>query len=98
MKDIKIASIFKSIQGEGLNVGKPTTFVRLYTDKCFPNNKRCKFCDTVNQDYYTPTFTVDDIYKNSSYSSLISLTGGECLSIDSEVLIDFLMELSVNFE
>ena len=39
---LEINEIFYSIEGEGLRVGQPTTFVRL--SKC---NLRCNFCDTV---------------------------------------------------
>ena len=38
---LQINEIFYSIEGEGVRVGQPTTFVRL--SKC---NLRCHFCDT----------------------------------------------------
>ncbi|MCY4352360.1 MAG: hypothetical protein OXC45_04540, partial [Gemmatimonadetes bacterium] len=38
---LQINEIFYSIEGEGLRVGQPTTFVRLA--RC---NLRCFFCDT----------------------------------------------------
>lgn len=38
---LQVNEIFYSIEGEGLRVGQPTTFVRL--SKC---NLRCHFCDT----------------------------------------------------
>ena len=38
---LQINEIFYSIEGEGVRVGQPTTFVRLA--KC---NLRCRFCDT----------------------------------------------------
>ena len=37
----KVNEIFNSIQGEGLNLGKKVTFVRMAG--C---NLKCKFCDT----------------------------------------------------
>ena len=43
---LQINEIFYSIEGEGLRVGQPTTFVRLA--KC---NLRCKFCDTEFDSY-----------------------------------------------
>lgn len=38
---MKITEIFKSIQGEGPNIGKPAIFIRT-----FGCNLRCDFCDT----------------------------------------------------
>lgn len=38
---MRVVEIFKSIQGEGLSVGLPTTFVR-----CGGCNLRCQWCDT----------------------------------------------------
>ena len=38
---LQVNEIFYSIEGEGLRVGEPTTFVRLA--RC---NLRCPFCDT----------------------------------------------------
>jgi len=38
---VKIYSIFKSLQGEGLTIGAPTAFIR--TSGC---PLRCAYCDT----------------------------------------------------
>jgi len=43
---LQINEIFYSIEGEGLRVGQPTTFIRL--SKC---NLRCHFCDTEFDDF-----------------------------------------------
>ena len=85
MKSLKIASIFNSIQGEGKNCGRATTFVRVFTENCFPNKKRCKFCDTVKQEYYCHNHDeeelVDWLYEGK-YQELVSITGGELFSLN----------------
>jgi 7-carboxy-7-deazaguanine synthase len=71
---IQINEIFYSIEGEGLRVGQPTTFVRL--SKC---NLRCFFCDTEFDSYME--MTVDEVVSDvSRYNAQwICLTGGEPL-------------------
>ena len=87
---IKIASIFNSIQGEGLNCGKATTFVRLHTNNCFPNGNRCKFCDTITQEYYKPQLCLEDLHDHlqTHLPNMVSITGGEIFSISEEDLDD----------
>jgi len=96
MKEIKATSIFEAIQGEGLNTGIYTLFIRLYTKHCFPNKKRCKFCDTVNQDYYKPNFNEEQILKKVKEinPSMITITGGEFFRLDTKVAENFIFELS----
>lgn len=44
MSQLKISELFYSIQGEGVNQGIPTVFVRLFGCNLYPNT--CKWCDT----------------------------------------------------
>ena len=82
---LKVVEIFNSIQGEGANVGKSATFVRL--SNC---NKNCAYCDT---DWDVGTeMTVDEILAEvGKYpDSMIVWTGGEpTLQLTSEVLSVF---------
>lgn len=75
-----VKNIFKTIQGEGPNVGVPAIFIRL--GGC---NLACNFCDTDFEDYQEiDTEEIINIVKNLSLNSqkersvfLIVLTGGE---------------------
>ena len=71
---VQINEIFYSIEGEGLRVGQPTTFVRLA--RC---NLRCGFCDT-EFDTYTE-MDLDQIVAEVDRhpSSWVCFTGGEPL-------------------
>lgn len=71
---LQINEIFYSIEGEGLRVGQPTTFVRL--SKC---NLRCFFCDTEFDSYTELTIDqiVDEVKRHSA--SWVCFTGGEPL-------------------
>jgi 7-carboxy-7-deazaguanine synthase len=75
---MKVVEIFKSIDGEGITVGYPAVFVRLYG--C---NLRCKYCDT-------PYGYSGDNYKDISIPEIlqavtflktkrVTVTGGEPL-------------------
>ena len=65
----KINEIFTSLQGEGNNLGKKVTFIRLAG--C---NLSCPWCDT-NHDPYTE-YEIKDIIREIETSSVI-ITGGE---------------------
>ena len=79
---LKVNEIFVSIEGEGLNSGLPTIFVRL-----FGCNLSCSYCDTqyacVGNEYRK--YSIDDIAKYCELIrkfksvSTITLTGGEPL-------------------
>ncbi len=71
---LQINEIFYSIEGEGLRVGQPTTFVRLA--RC---NLRCAFCDT-EFDSYTD-MGLEEILREvrRHRAGWICLTGGEPL-------------------
>lgn len=74
---LKVSEIFRSCEGEGVNAGLPTTFVRLYG--C---NLRCVWCDTdyavKNKGKYD---SVDIEFVGSSLwkEPFIAFTGGEPL-------------------
>ncbi|MCP5369950.1 MAG: 7-carboxy-7-deazaguanine synthase QueE [Rickettsiaceae bacterium] len=75
-----VKNIFKTIQGEGPNVGMPSIFIRL--GGC---NLACNFCDTEFEDYIEMnTQDIINIAENLSLNlyqersvSLIVITGGE---------------------
>lgn len=71
---LQINEIFYSIEGEGLRVGQPTTFVRL--SKC---NLRCFFCDTEFDSYTELSIDqiVDEVKRHSA--NWVCFTGGEPL-------------------
>lgn len=71
---LEINEIFYSIEGEGLRVGQPTTFIRL--SKC---NLRCFFCDTEFDTYSEMTIKeiVDEVKRHSAH--WVCFTGGEPL-------------------
>ena len=71
---LQVNEIFYSIEGEGLRVGQPTTFVRLA--RC---NLRCFFCDT-EFDTFTEV-SIDDILTEVERHTAdwVCLTGGEPL-------------------
>jgi 7-carboxy-7-deazaguanine synthase len=85
---LQVNEIFYSIEGEGLRVGQPTTFVRLA--RC---NLRCRFCDT-DFDAYTE-MGVDEICTQVQRhpARWVCLTGGEPLGQNIEILARRLREL-----
>ncbi len=82
---LSVVEIFNSIQGEGANVGRSATFIRL--SNC---NKNCSFCDT---DWSKGTeMTIDEIlFEVRKYTSnMIIWTGGEpTLQLTNEILSNF---------
>lgn len=73
---MKICEIFNSIQGEGVDMGAPTVFVR--TSGC---PLKCKWCDTLYAFSEGEEMSIDDILaKVESYNvSRVCVTGGEPL-------------------
>ena len=75
---MKISEIFFSLQGEGLEIGLPTVFVRL-----FACDLRCTWCDTMyaveGRDFkdYTVLEVVNEIEKHDC--KRVCITGGEPL-------------------
>ena len=84
---LQVNDIFYSIEGEGLRVGEPTTFVRLA--RC---NLRCPFCDT-EFDRFTP-MDIEDIAAEVAHhpAEWVCLTGGEPLGQNLAVLVGRLKE------
>ena len=97
---MKVVEIFESIDGEGIRVGYPVTFIRLAG--C---NLRCNYCDTKYsyEDEKFTEMTPQEIY-NQVYKlggKRITLTGGEPLiHKDVKVLVDLLIQkgYEVNIE
>ena len=88
---LEINEIFYSIEGEGLRVGQPTTFVRL--SKC---NLRCNFCDT-EFDSFTEMSIHEIIEKVGQYTATwICFTGGEPLGQNIIPLAKSLRDLNYN--
>ena len=97
---MKVVEIFKSIDGEGIRVGYPVTFIRLAG--C---NLRCNYCDTKYsyEDEKFTEMTPQEIYIQvyKLGGRRITLTGGEPLiHKDVKVLVDLLIQkgYEVNIE
>ena len=92
MKYLKINEIFFSIQGESLNTGIPTVFVRLTGCPL-----RCNYCDTKYAFKEGVKMSLSNIIKKiKSYDSrFITITGGEPLAQHNVYsLIDLLLDKS----
>jgi 7-carboxy-7-deazaguanine synthase len=87
---MKIYSIFKSLQGEGLSIGAPTAFIR--TSGC---PLRCTYCDTPQAFEKGEQMSVDAIAARVKKlkCSHVCLTGGEPMAQkDSPKLIQTLLD------
>lgn len=105
--NFSVSEIFSSIQGEGPNIGRPSTFLRLA--KC---NLQCVFCDSAytwrfteqlphnsdkvyNSQAEIRTFTVGEVYDQlvKLKNTHIVITGGEPLLQPSALtqLFDFMV-------
>ena len=86
--DYKINEIFESLQGEGLNLGKRTIFIRL--SGC---NLNCEWCDTDHADYKKMSLkginTLIEQVRMSNTKNII-ITGGEPTIQDILPLVVFL--------
>ena len=73
---MRIIEIFYSLQGEGVLMGTPTTFVR--TDGC---NLDCTRCDTKYARQGGEEMSVDEVFEQVERKGVpfVSLTGGEPL-------------------
>ncbi len=74
---MKVYSIFKSLQGEGLTIGAPTTFIR--TSGC---PLRCTYCDTPQAFEKGELMSIEAIMTKVKKlkSHHVCLTGGEPLA------------------
>ena len=92
LDDLNFTSIFNTIQGEGSNSGYYTTFIRLHTDQCFPNNRFCNFCDTIYRKTYNKNLKIHNIreFLLATKPPMITLTGGEPFAICFDDLTSFL--------
>jgi len=83
---LRIAEIFASIQGEGMWLGHPSTFVRV--SGC---NLRCRWCDTPYASWEPegPVMEIDEIVQLVADNSPrhVVLTGGEPMLFDAIVLL-----------
>ena len=87
---MKVYSIFKSLQGEGLTMGAPTTFVR--TSGC---PLRCAYCDTKQAYDKGEEMSLDQVMKKVAKHKTrhVCLTGGEpLLQKDALKLIQMLVD------
>lgn len=71
-----INEIFRSLQGEGRNQGRPCTFIR-----CAGCNLQCRWCDTPQARHGGSALTIPDIIASVRSLGLtyVCLTGGEPL-------------------
>ncbi|UCE92217.1 MAG: radical SAM protein [Methanobacteriota archaeon] len=76
---MKIYSIFRSLQGEGLTIGQPTVFIR--TSGC---PLRCTYCDTAKALEEGKEMSLEDIVEAVEVYGTrhVCLTGGEPLAQD----------------
>lgn len=87
---MKIYSIFRSIQGEGLTIGQPTVFIR--TSGC---PLRCTYCDTTKAFEAGKEMSLTDIVGavEKHDTKHVCLTGGEPLvQDDAYKLIQMLLD------
>ncbi len=91
MNKLLVSEIFFSLNGEGLEIGKPTVFVRL--SGC---NLECSWCDTeyTNEDpkEMSAMEIIKEIKKVDNGSDSVLITGGEPLGQDIENLVSLLKE------
>lgn len=88
---MRVNELFVSIQGEGLDAGRPCTFVRFTA--C---NLRCTYCDTEYAFYEGDEVTLDDVVTRVRDAGVkaVCLTGGEpMLQPDLPLLMTQLLEL-----
>jgi len=91
---LKIYSIFKSLQGEGLTMGAPTTFIR--TSGC---PLRCTYCDTPQAFEKGEQTSIEAILSKVKKFKChhVCLTGGEPLAQrDAISLIEKLLDAGYN--
>lgn len=94
---MRISEIFYSLQGEGIQLGLPTIFIR-----CFGCDLRCSWCDTMYAVEGTDfqIMSVEDIYSKVKEFSCkrVCITGGEPLlqSDELSILMKYLLDDKYN--
>lgn len=87
---MKVYSIFRSLQGEGISIGAPTTFVR--TSGC---PLRCTYCDTTQAYDKGEQMTIEQVMAKVAKlkTKHVCLTGGEPLmQKDAPALLKMLLK------
>ena len=87
MKKYKINEIFYSLQGEGINTGRPAVFIRFSGCNATPDFSCYKFCDTDHS--CKMELTEDEILKEIKRypADFVVLTGGEpTLQVDKDIV------------
>ncbi len=84
---LQVNEIFYSIEGEGIRVGSPTTFVRL--SRC---NLRCRFCDTEFDSFVEMDLDEICVEVDRHPARWVCFTGGEPLGQNIEPLARRLQE------
>lgn len=87
---MKVYSVFRSLQGEGLAIGAPTVFIR--TSGC---PLRCAYCDTKHAYVKGKEMSLDAVMRKVKRfkTSRVCLTGGEPLAQkESSQLIKLLVD------
>jgi len=86
---VKVSEIFHSIEGEGIEIGRPEVFIRLAG--C---NLRCDWCDTKYALNDGKEMSIDELIQEISRYPCknISITGGEPL-LQREELLELVEEL-----
>lgn len=93
MSSLRISETFSSVQGEGLHLGVPSTFIR--TSGC---NLRCVWCDTPYASWNPegPTISVESLAQHAKEfgNNHVVLTGGEPMLFDP--IVDLVNALQQN--
>lgn len=94
---MKVNEVFYSTQGEGINIGKPTIFLRLAECNLF-----CKFCDSKYSWTESKDYTIFQLLKEIRKfpCTNICITGGEPLLQQKELkkLVEQLPEYYIEIE
>jgi 7-carboxy-7-deazaguanine synthase len=91
---LRVSECFTSIQGEGLDIGRPFSFIRL-----FGCNYYCSWCDTKYAvQHWSDTYdeqTPESLaaWADAQGNEAICLTGGEPLTAPRDLLLDLVRRL-----
>jgi 7-carboxy-7-deazaguanine synthase len=91
---LRVSEQFTSIQGEGLDIGRPFSFIRL-----FGCNYYCSWCDTKyavqhwSETYYERTPAELAEWAMAQGNEAVCLTGGEPLTAPQSLLLDLVRRL-----